>query len=260
MVAPVTYRYSLLLVLAMLLTACGGSVAPPAPVVEQPPLARLPTVTPELPTVPPPPTEEAPAPTAPPTVPPAATAPPAPTATPGLKPETYATLGDPNAPITIYEFSDFGCPSCRQYNLFTFPTLREQYIDTGKVYYVYKNYPIVSSNGGLAAQAAECAGEQQGYWAMHAQLFRDPAAWNGDEASAVQVFSEYATALGLDGAVLAQCVSEGRYKADVDSDFEEGLDIGIFGTPTFIINRKLLSGAQSANVFIEVIEGELAGR
>ncbi|NJO06786.1 MAG: DsbA family protein [Chloroflexaceae bacterium] len=191
---------------------------------------------------------------------PAATAPPAPTATPGLKPETYATLGDPNAPITIYEFSDFGCPSCRQYNLFTFPTLREQYIDTGKVYYVYKNYPIVSSNGGLAAQAAECAGEQQGYWAMHAQLFRDPAAWNGDEASAVQVFSEYATALGLDGAVLAQCVSEGRYKADVDSDFEEGLDIGIFGTPTFIINRKLLSGAQSANVFIEVIEGELAGR
>lgn len=241
-----------------LLVACGG-VPPPPTATPEP--APPPTPAAALPTQLPPPTplpSDAPVPPTETSLPRRPTpTPPPPTATPGLLPEAYSTLGNPDAPITIYEFSDFGCPSCRQYNLFTFQTIKERYIDTGQVYYVYKNYPIVSRNGDIAAQAAECAGEQGGYWEMHRHLFRDPAEWNGSRDNALQVFGDYGTALGLDGAALAQCVREERYKPDIDSDFNEGLDIGIFGTPTFIINRKLLSGAQPAEVFIEVIDREL---
>lgn len=249
--------------LAMVLAGCGAPAAPAAvaePTTTAPAITVVPVATapppPAAPTTTPP---AAPTPASTPAIPATATVvAAAPTPTPSLQQERYSTLGNPNAPITIYEFADLGCPSCRQYHLFTFPTIRERYIDTGQVYYVYKDYPIVSSQGGLAAQAAECAGEQGQYWAMHHQLFLDPAAWNASPEAAQQVFAAQATALGLDAPALLTCVSEARYQADVDGDFEEGLSIGIFGTPTFIINRKLMAGAQSAETFIEVIERELA--
>jgi protein-disulfide isomerase len=181
-----------------------------------------------------------------------------PTPEPSLEEEPHAVLGSPDAPITMYEFSDFGCPSCRQFALFTFPTLKEEYIDTGKVRFVYKDYPIVSEHGHLAAQAAECAGEQGAYWEMHDQLFLDPAAWNTSPEEALATFRSYAETLEIDADALSMCIVEERFRPDVDADFQEGLDIGIFGTPTFIINRKLLGGAQPIEVFREVIDRELA--
>jgi protein-disulfide isomerase len=167
-------------------------------------------------------------------------------------------MGSPDAPVTIYEFSDFGCPSCRQFSLFTLPTIKEEYIDTGKVQFIYKDYPVVSQHGDLAAQAAECAGEQGAYWAMHDQLFIDPAEWDASPEAAQVAFRRYAEALGIDPQAIMTCLAEARYKADVDQDFEEGLDIGLFGTPSFIINRKLLSGAHPPDVFRDVIEQALS--
>lgn len=159
--------------------------------------------------------------------------------------------------MTIVEFSDFGCPFCRIYELTTFPQLKARYIDTGKVYYVYKDYPIVSEQGGLAAEAAACAGRQGGYWEMHRKLFLDPKEWNVAPARARPIFAQYANALGLDGATLEQCIASGSAAKEVQRDFDQGLALRLQGTPTFIINGKLLSGAQSIETFVNVLDREL---
>lgn len=184
----------------------------------------------------------------------------APSPTPGLEFEEYARLGDPNAPVTIYEFSDFGCPACRQFALNTFPVLKAEYIDTGLVQLIYKDYPIVSQYGGMAAQAAECSGEQGVYWEMHDLLFNAPEEWNVSPEAALATFGRYGQALGIDADALVECVASERYKADVDRDVEEAMSIGWFGTPTFFINRKMLSGAMPPEVFREVIDRELGGQ
>lgn len=244
----------------ILITACSTpqSIAVQDPAPAAPPVPTAPTTSPSARVA----TEPAARPT---TISPTASSPPQPSATsaspptptPGLDSEPYATLGSPAAPITIYEFSDYGCTTCRQFALFTFEELKTEYIDTGKVYYIRKDYPVVSRQGGLAAQSAECAGEQGHYWEMHHQLFLNPAEWDTSPEGAQETFRSYAQTQGIDTEALAACVAEGRYKSEVDRDFEEGMDIGLFGVPIFIINRKLLSGAQPIEVFREVIEREL---
>ncbi len=171
--------------------------------------------------------------------------------------EPRATLGDPAAPVTIVEFADFGCTFCRVYARRTLPLLKEEYIDTGLVYYVYKDLPVVSSQGALAAQAAECSGEQDRYWEMHERLSRDPEDWDRDEAAALATLQGYAAELALDVAGFATCLAEERYAADVEHDFNEAQALRLFGTPAFFINGRLLNGAQSVEVFREVIEAEL---
>ncbi len=245
--------------LVLLATACGTTTAP-APPSAVTLVAEVPTSTPNTPTTVPPVTIAASATPLLPTV--AATAPPppaaAPTTTPGLDSETYAAIGDPNAPIVMYEFSDFGCPSCRYYANNTFPTIKQEFIDTGLVYYVFKDFPVTSVHGDLAAMAAECAGDQGAYWEMHERLFAAPQEWNTDPASAQTTFARYGTELDLDGDAIAQCVADERYRADVDRDVEEAQSIGYFGTPTFFINRKMVQGALPPEAFRSALTRELS--
>lgn len=259
-----------LLALLALLSACGGAPAARGPA--EPTLARLPSVTPIRPTSPPASTRVitlAPAPTA-------LSAPtPPPTATPGvvatadgpvtpsmarlrLAAEPYATLGDPEAPITVVEFADFGCEFCRLYHLRTFGALRAEYIDTGKVYYVFKDLPVTSRQGALAAQAAECGGAQGRYWALHDALFAEPEAWYGGEAGALERIRAAAAEVGLDPAALEACIAGGEQLANVDRNFEEAQTLRIYGTPAFLINARLLAGAQPIAVWREVLDAELA--
>ncbi|HMQ29713.1 MAG TPA: DsbA family protein, partial [Chloroflexaceae bacterium] len=238
----------------------------------QPTLARLPSVPPIRPTSPPAPTQAPPpAPELP--APPAPTAPP--TATPGvietedgpvtpsmarlrLAAEPYATLGDPNAPITVVEFADFGCEFCRRHHLLTFGALRAEYIDTGKVYYVYKDLPVTSRQGALAAQAAECGGAQGRYWELHDALFAEPGAWYGGEAGALGRIRAAAEEAGLDATALEACIARGEQLANVARNFAEAQTLHIYGTPAFLINARLLAGAQPIEVWREVLDGELA--
>lgn len=173
--------------------------------------------------------------------------------------EQYAALGDPNAPLTLVEFADYGCPYCRQYETITFPQLKANYIDTGKIYYIYKHFPITSRQGGIAAQAAECAGEQEQFWQMHEALFQAAPEWDGDEGLARDYFRTYAKHIGLDQQTFDTCLAEGRSNA-VDRDFNEGMTLNVNATPSFFIGAKRLIGAQSFADFAEVIDRELASK
>jgi protein-disulfide isomerase len=172
--------------------------------------------------------------------------------------ERYATLGSPEAPVTMVEVSDYGCPSCRWFHLRAFPTLLSNYIETGKVYYVFKDYPIVSPLGNLAAQAAECAGEQGDYWAMHRELFLSAEAWNGTDPEAARTaFRALAAQVGLDGSALDACIAEGRYAEEVAGDAAEAQAVGFSGTPTFVVNKNIVIGGQALEVFVDLIDREL---
>jgi protein-disulfide isomerase len=180
----------------------------------------------------------------------------------GIASERFAALGDPNAPITIVEYSDYGCPFCRRYTTETFPILQEQYIDTGKVFYVYKDLPIVDNHpqAALAAEAAECAGEQGQYWPMHEQLFAQPEAWDTTADEARASFERYAGELGMNGVDLLACLDQGRYRDEVQADSNEAREFGLSGTPSFVINGKLLVGAYPTEDFVRIVDRELANR
>jgi protein-disulfide isomerase len=171
--------------------------------------------------------------------------------------------GDPDAPITIVEYSDYQCPFCESYVRETLPQLTENYIDTGIVRYVFKDFPLTSIHPQAveAAAAARCARELGGddaYWEMHDLLFAGQQGWSGNPEYEA-VFKGYAGELGLDETGFGECLGSGRHTAAVLADLEEGAGFGVSGTPAFFINTLPLRGAQPYEVFVQVIEELLAG-
>ncbi|RJQ37786.1 DsbA family protein [Candidatus Parcubacteria bacterium] len=163
-------------------------------------------------------------------------------------------LGDPNAPVTIVEFSDFECPFCNRFWLTTLPLLRATYIETGKARLVYRDFPLsnIHANAAPAAEAAQCAHEQGKFWEFHDRLFENQAALGP------ATYRETAAALGLNTAQFDQCVSSGKYRAEVQNDFEAGRAAGVSGTPTFYINGIEIVGALPYSEFEQAIEAALA--
>lgn len=173
--------------------------------------------------------------------------------------------GDPNAPITIVEFSDFQCPFCARFHVQTLPLLLEEYIDTGKVNLVYRDFPIQSihPNALPAAVAAECANEQGNYWEYHDTLFEKQSSWSRlDSNSAISTFSQYATDIGLEQQQFDSCLGSGKYLEEVQGDLSDGRDYDITGTPGFFIGNEeigfvKINGAQPFDSFQRIIDAQL---
>lgn len=161
-------------------------------------------------------------------------------------------LGDPSAKVTIIEFSDFQCPFCARFDKETFPQIKANYIDTGKVRLIYKNFPLPSHTFAQgAAEAAECALEQGKFWEYAQKLFANQSAL--DTAS----LKQYAKDLGLNEQSFNSCVDSKKYSSAVTVDANIGNSVGIRGTPSFIINGTLVDGAYPYSVFQAVIEAKL---
>lgn len=169
------------------------------------------------------------------------------------------TLGDPNAPVEIVEYTDFQCPFCQRHFLQTFPQIKAQYIDTGKVRYIFKDLPLttIHPQAFLAAEAARCAADQEAYPEMHSLLFTNQNEWNG-RSDADTIFTTYATELGLDSDTFATCLADRVHETAVQADLNEAISFGIGGTPAFFINGNFVNGAQPFNVFSEIIDKMLA--
>jgi len=164
-----------------------------------------------------------------------------------------AVKGDENAKVTIVEFSDYECPFCGRHFQQTYPQIVKEYVETGKVKLVFRDFPLgFHPQAQKSAEAAECAGEQNKYWDMHDKLFKDGV------SGGVSSFKQYAKDLGLDSAKFNDCLDSGKMASEVAKDMQEGSAAGISGTPGFIINGQLVSGAQPFSVFQQIIEVELA--
>lgn len=164
------------------------------------------------------------------------------------------TIGYDNASITITEFSDFECPFCARYNREVFPIINEEYIKTGKVKYIFRNFPLsIHKNSKEAAEASECANEQGKFWEYHEILFERQSEWGNN----LKKLNNYASDLGLDIEKFNACLASKKYRWEVKQDFADGLKLGVSGTPTFFINNIKIVGVQNFDTFKQVIEREL---
>ena len=182
-----------------------------------------------------------------------------------------AVLGDKNAPVTIIEFSDYQCPFCRKFWTETFNQIKKDYIDTGKVKFLYMDFPLSSIHPAAepAAEAAECAREvgkgDEAYYKMHDKIFQESNKLDGGDPITGPVkgtaqfgateLKKWAKDLGYN---IDSCLDSGKYKSEIAKDQADGASYGVQGTPAFFVNGKLLSGAQPYAAFKQVIDAELA--
>ncbi len=187
----------------------------------------------------------------------------------GILSEAYGTgepdvsdsfaIGDPDAPVVIIEYTDFQCPYCSRHFQQTFSQIKEDFVDEGLVYYIFKDFPLtnIHPQAVKAAEAARCAGDQDEYLSMHSKLFSAQNEWSGNP-SATQTFIGYAEELGLNTDSFKSCLESGEHESAVLQDQDEGAQLGVTGTPAFFINGHSMSGAQPYPIFEQAINQFLA--
>ena len=175
------------------------------------------------------------------------------------RPQAQGTaMGDPNAPVTIEEYSDFQCVYCARFSSDTEPRIIADYVSTGKVHFVYKNYAFLGQPSVDAAEASLCAADQGKFWEYHDILFANQA--EGDaRAFSDERLRAFAEAIGLDGTAFAECLADNRKMDQVRQEYAEGAALGVSSTPTFFVNGKEVKGAQPFEAFQAAIEAALAG-
>ena len=174
-------------------------------------------------------------------------------------------IGNPDAPITIIEFSDFQCPFCARFHTQTLPLIIEEYIEQGKVKLVFRDFPIqnIHPNALPASVAAECANEQGKFKEMHDMLFDNQNEWNKQETiNALSLFSQYATEIQLEQETFDSCLTSGKYIDEIRKDLDDGRDYGVSGTPGFFVGNDEIGyveirGAQSFDNFQKIIDAQL---
>lgn len=186
----------------------------------------------------------------------------------GFTEEGRPFIGDPAAPVTIDEYSDYLCPFCGRHFQESYPLLLDEYVATGKVRLIFHDFPIpaLHPTAPTGHQAALCVAEQSAarFWAMHDALFARQSEWNTlpDPAEFVR---QVAVEAGADPVRYAECMTAERTQAEVEAGIEAGRELGFDGTPSFRLTRVEdgytfdVIGAQPITRFREVIDAMLAG-
>ena len=162
-------------------------------------------------------------------------------------------LGDKNAPLTIVEFSDFQCPFCKRARDDAIAQIEEQYIKTGKVKLVYRDFPLTSIHpmAQKSAEAAECADDQGKFWEYHNKIFEK------QDSLSIANLKQWASELGLNTNEFNKCLDSGKHEDEVNKDASDAVAAGGQGTPFFIVGNQPLSGAQPFSAFQAAIESQL---
>jgi protein-disulfide isomerase len=174
----------------------------------------------------------------------------------GVSADDDAVLGNKNAPVTIVEFSDYQCPFCKKFADETLSKIKENYVSTGKVKFIYRDFPLISIHPMAvpAAMAAECAGDESDakYYEFHDKLFANQTQLSSE------LFTKIAAEIGLNATNFANCMKNETHKDEVLKDMEDGKKLGVTGTPGTFVNGWAVKGAQPYEVFEKLIEQELA--
>jgi protein-disulfide isomerase len=165
------------------------------------------------------------------------------------------TKGRPDAPVTMYEMSDFQCPYCRDFALETMPSLEREYIRSGKVRFTFINLPLTGTHrhAVAAAEVAMCAARQGKFWPVHDRLFQRQPQW-AEQQNPRPYLLALAESAGVDHARLADCVTRQATRPAIDADVAAAHRAGARITPTFYIEGGLIDGAAPLAVFREVLD------
>lgn len=168
-------------------------------------------------------------------------------------------LGDLNAPVTLVEYGDFQCPFCGRFFSQTEPAIKEEYVKTGKVKFVYRHFAFLGPESLAAAEASECAKDQGKFWQYHDEIYkeeqRDGEEHNGNLNR--DLFLGIAGRLGLNEADFASCFDQKKYANKVQDDLDSARLVGVSATPTNFVNGRKIEGALPFAQFKLVIEQEL---
>lgn len=168
------------------------------------------------------------------------------------------SVGPKDAPVQVVVFSDFMCPYCGQFTLQVERLLKENYAQTGKIHYVYYDFPLGGAHrhSFLAARAARCAGDQGKFWEYHDYLFGQQSEWSYERNPPVGQFEDYAEALGLDRAAFSECLRSDRHADVVSANRLLGEQLGVNATPTVFVNGRRVERPLDWPAFKALIEGE----
>lgn len=165
--------------------------------------------------------------------------------------------GSDKAKVTIVEFADFQCPFCERFFTQVESSLIKDYVNTGKAKFAFRHYAFLGQESTWAAEAAECANEQNKFWEYHDYLYSHQGQENSGAFSKDKL-EGFAQTLGLDAAQFKTCLESDKYADKVKTDLTEGQTAGVNGTPATFINGQLVSGAQPYENFKTLIDAELA--
>ncbi len=166
-------------------------------------------------------------------------------------------LGNPNAPITILEWGDYQCTFCYKFHQNTLDTINDDFIKTGKVKLVFKDFPLNGPDSLLAAEAAYCAEDQEKYWQYHNELYKN---WGGEKTGWItrESLDRFAVTVNLDLDEFNTCLDEQKYQNRVIALHEFGKEIGIDATPSFLVfnDQKIIKirGNQPLEVFLKTFD------
>jgi len=170
-------------------------------------------------------------------------------------------LGDPNAPITLIEFGDYQCYFCNQFFHTTEDNLFKNYVETGKVKVIFKDYTIIGADSVTAAHAAHCADDQGLFWEYHDTLYGH---WTGENNGWVssENLLQFAGDLGLNIDEFSKCMIDSKHSPIIVNSNQDAKDLGLTGTPAFFIigpDNKVtkIGGAQPYDVFERIFNSEL---
>ena len=166
-------------------------------------------------------------------------------------------LGRKDAPVTIVQYGSMTCPYCRKFQIETFPVLKKEYIDTGKVRYVLREFPI-GKQSGLATLALRCAPADK-YFALYDKFMRQQESWVSQEVRADPIF-KVAAQVGMTRAQFDSCRENRAMIAALNGIKERGRKLGIIGTPNFFVQGKLVKTVIGMKELREMVDPILAGR
>lgn len=156
-------------------------------------------------------------------------------------------IGSINAPVTIVEYGDFGCPSCRAWhNAGILEQVQAAYGD--QVRFVWRDFPVITAQSPKAAEAAQCAYDQGYFWGYHDLLFEQATSLRTSD------LKRYAENIGLDSSLFKQCLDSGQHKATVEKDLQDAYRHRFRGTPSFLVNDQPLAGPPNFQILQNLIE------
>jgi len=168
--------------------------------------------------------------------------------------ENELSVGSIDAPVTLVEWSDFECPFCKRFYETTIKQIKTNYIDTGKVRYVYKHFPLSFHPAAeISAQAVECANEQGVWYEYHSAIFENQEGTFGKEE-----LIAWSSGIVPDTTAFRTCLDSNKYLTKINEDMSYGQSVGVQGTPASFVNGIKVEGAQPYNVVAALIESELA--
>ncbi len=169
----------------------------------------------------------------------------------------FPIRGNKVAKVTIIEFADFRCPYCKMSFSQIEPKLFKDYVNTGKAKFAFRQFVKLGPASEIAANAAECANDQGKFWEIHDYLFQYQPLEKDVSMYTVENLTVIAGRLGLDTYRFGSCLSKNRDNRRVTGDYKSGEEAGVYGTPTFFINGKMIVGAKPYSEFQTVINQSL---